>query len=444
LQNTTLNAGLSVDTCARSPEPADISAASDASHRAAANGFTLASSKLRTIAGPDFVLSARRLCPHSPLQLRFPPTGPRTGLVCGRAAHAAPTRGSDVPEREQQMIRKTSLTLVAAVGVFWLASTFVLGYSTKTQAVDNLTNSFRPAFTNASIAQGDADIKVAKNFAQQFQTQAAPALAKQVNLTPEQFVQAVSTQYPAVGQGLTQLPQILTYFDTVQRTIAAQQTNFHQADAIPTKSLPNTAVHWMFVILGITALAAGGSALVLRRRIVAVMAGVLGVGVIATTLILSVPAKTHAVDNMTAAFRPIFTTQSTEQARSYIATLHAMDTQLTAEALPGLAAMLKVTPQQFTESLASAFPEIATGLQELPAILGRIDTLVTTVSDNIDNFTLADAIPTRTLSATGVEWQLAIPAAVLIIAATGLGVGEWRREGQVTAERRHAVIPAGV
>jgi len=342
------------------------------------------------------------------------------------------------------MFRKTSLTLVAAVGVFWLASTFVLGYATKTQAVDNLTNSFRPAFTNTSIAQGDADIKVAKNFAQQFQTQAAPALAKQLDLTPEQFVQAVSTQYPAVGQGLTQLPQILTYFDTVQRTMAAQQANFHQADAIPTKSLPNTTVHWMFVILGLSALAAGGAALVLRRRIVAVLAGVLGVGVIATTLILSVPAKTHAVDNMTAAFRPIFTTQSTEQARSYIATLHAMDAQLTAEALPGLAGMLKVTPQQFTESLASAFPEIATGLKELPAILGRIDTLVTTVSDNIDNFTLADAIPTRTLSATGVEWQLAVPAAVLIIAAAGLGVGERQREGQVTAERRHAVKAAGL
>jgi LPXTG-motif cell wall-anchored protein len=181
------------------------------------------------------------------------------------------------------MIRKVSLTLVVAVGVFWLASTLVFGYSKKTQAVDNLTNSFRPAFTNASLAQGGADIRVATNFAQQFQTQAVPALAKQLNLTPEQFVHAVGTQYPAVGNGINQLPQILTYFDTVQRTMSAQQSNFHQADAIPTKSLPNTTVHWMFVILGISALAAGGAGFVLRRRIVAVLAGVLGVGVIATT-----------------------------------------------------------------------------------------------------------------------------------------------------------------
>jgi hypothetical protein len=342
------------------------------------------------------------------------------------------------------MIRKVSLTLVVAVGVFWLASTLVLGYSKKTQAVDNLTNSFRPAFTNASLAQGDADIKVATNFAQQFQTQAVPALAKQLSLTPEQFVHAVGTQYPAVGNGINQLPQILTYFDTVQRTMSAQQPNFHKADAIPTKSLPNTTVHWMFVILGISALAAGGAGFVLRRRIVAVLAGVLGVGVIATTLVLSVPAKTHAVDNMTAAFRPIFTTQSTEQARGYIATLRAMDTQLTTEALPGLAGMLKATPQQFTASLASIYPEIATGLQEMPAILGRIDALIAAVSDNIDNFALADAIPTRTLSATGVEWQLAIPAAVLIVAAAGLATGERRHQKQLAAHPRPDDIQARV
>jgi hypothetical protein len=171
---------------------------------------------------------------------------------------------------------------------------------------------------------------------------------------------------------------------------------------------------------------------------------VLGVGVIATTLVLSVPAKTHAVDNMTAAFRPIFTTQSTEQARSYIATLRAMDTQLTTETLPGLAAMLKEAPQQFTGSLASTYPEIATGLQEMPAILGRIDALVAVVSDNIDNFTLADAVPTSTLSATGVESQLAIPAAVLVVAAAGLATGERRRQEQLAAHPRPVGIPARV
>ena len=44
------------------------------------------------------------------------------------------------------MIRKISLTLVIAVGVFWLVSTLALGYSKKTQAVDNLTNSFSDVF----------------------------------------------------------------------------------------------------------------------------------------------------------------------------------------------------------------------------------------------------------------------------------------------------------
>jgi hypothetical protein len=342
---------------------------------------------------------------------------------------------------ESQMIRKVSLSLAVAVGVFWLASTFAFGYPYKTQAVDNLTNSFRPAFTNSALAQSKADLSVATNFGTDFQNKAVPALAEKLNLTPEQFVQAVSTQYPAVGHGLTQLPQILTYFHTVQQTMAGQQHNFHEADAIPTKSLPNTTVHWLFVVLGIAAVGVGVGGFVLRRRFVGVVAAVLGIGVIATTLILSVPGKTRAVDEMTEAFRPIFTTQSATVARGYVSTLQAMDKQLTTQALPGLAGMLNVTPQQLGTTLATDFPAIATGLQQMPAILGRIDALVTAVGGNVQNFQLANAVPTTKAPATAVEWQFVIPASLLIVAGVGafagttVGTRSRRAKGAAAPER---------
>ena len=146
------------------------------------------------------------------------------------------------------------------------------------------------------------------------------------------------------------------------------------------------------------------------------MAAVLGVVVIATTLLLSVPAKTTAVDELTAAFRPVFTEQGAAQARDYVDTLEAMQQQLTTEALPGVASMLGVTPEELGATLATDVPTVAAGLQQLPAILARIDALVTTVEANIHNFELADSMPTAGLPTTAVTWQLALPAGVLVAA----------------------------
>jgi hypothetical protein len=48
--------------------------------------------------------------------------------------------------------RKLALALVLMSGLFWLGSTFAFNYPAKTQAVDNLTDSFRPVFSNAGIS----------------------------------------------------------------------------------------------------------------------------------------------------------------------------------------------------------------------------------------------------------------------------------------------------
>ena len=139
--------------------------------------------------------------------------------------------------------------------------------------------------------------------------------------------------------------------------MAAQQPNFEQADAIPTKDLPNTTVHWLFVTLGVGAIGIGVAGLATRSRALLSSAAVLGVVVIATTLLLlAVPAKTRAVDELTAAFRPVFTAQGAAQARGYVDTLEAMHQQLTTQALPGVADALGVTPEQLGARLPTSRP----------------------------------------------------------------------------------------
>jgi len=210
------------------------------------------------------------------------------------------------------------------VGVCWLTGTFALDYPAKTAAVDNLTKSVRPVFTDAALAQSSTDLNTTATFADDFSTKAAPALAQQLGVPPAQFLASLGTQYPAVGAGLAQQPRIQAYFESVHRTMIEQQRNFHRADAIPTTYLPNRTVHWLFVVIGAAAIA-------------------------------------------------------------------------------------------------------------LPAIIGRIDVLVTAVSANIHNFRLGDSTPTKDLATTNVEWQFVIPAALLIIAgAVGTGAGRRPSSGERT------------
>ena len=68
------------------------------------------------------------------------------------------------------MVRKISLTLVIVVGAFWVAGALAVDYPKKTQAVDNLTNSFRPDFTDSALAQSAADLRTSKTFADDFRT----------------------------------------------------------------------------------------------------------------------------------------------------------------------------------------------------------------------------------------------------------------------------------
>jgi hypothetical protein len=261
-----------------------------------------------------------------------------------------------------------------------------------------------------------------------------PALAQQLGVSPQDFETSIAARSPAVGAGLGQLLEILRYFDGVQNTMAAQQQDFDQADAIPTKSLPNTTVPWLFVSLGVSAIALGVAGLLGRTRLLTVGTAVLGIVVVATTLLLSVPAKTASVDDLTAAFRPIFTEQGAAQARGYVGTLQAMERQLTTEALPDMAAQLGLTTDQLVTTVATSVPSVATGLQQLPQILARADALVTVVEANVHNFALADSLPTGGLPTTSITWQLMVPASLLIVGGAAGAVTRTRRRVGVAVE----------
>jgi hypothetical protein len=327
------------------------------------------------------------------------------------------------------MVRRVAAVLVAVVGLFWLISTLVLNYPEKTQAVDDVTNAFRPVYSDAGIAQQSKDLEVTTAFATDFQTKAVPALAARLGVTPTQFQQQLGTQYPAVGVGIQTLPAALPYFQKLLDGVKADQADFKKVDDTPTSGLPNTSVHWIFVGLGVVSILLGAGAL-LRGGvggIALLLAGVLGLATIIATLVISVPAKTAAADRINDNVRPIFQPANAQLARSYVTKLKALDTQLRGQALPGVAQQLNVSPALLQLSLGAQLPAVATGLQQLPAILDRLDVLVTKIEDNIDNKRLVDELPTKDLATVWVTYQLLVPAAVLVVAGATFFVGSGRR-----------------
>lgn len=341
------------------------------------------------------------------------------------------------------MIRRIAAVLVLLTGAFWLVSPFALGYSDKTAAVGDLTDDFRPVFTDAGLEQTNADIGTVNAFVTQFQEEAVPALAQQLGISPEELVSTLGQQYPEVGAGMQQLPESLPYFTGMVDQLNQQQDNFHDADAIPTGFLPPETVHWLFVVLGIVTLLLGGFLLRTRPTDSGRPAGsglpitvaALGAAVVAITLLISVPQKTQAVDEMTDAFRPVFTHPGAQQSRDYLTAIQKMNDQLGGEALPGLAQMMGVAPDQFAASLGEQFPDVATGLQEMPDILARFDTLVGKIENNVDTFQQSDAIPTQSQPTTWLVAQLLVPAGVLVIAGCGGLLGSRRRAERARADR---------
>lgn len=317
------------------------------------------------------------------------------------------------------------------MGVALVAIPIATNLFSKASAVDDLTGDLRPAFSDAQLAQADTDMTVIEAMATQLTTDAIPALAEQFGSTPEAFAQGLATDYPDVGAGMQQLDAILPYFRQLVDGLRAQQGNFRLADAIPTKDLPATVVPFLFLVPGLVLVSVAGVALVRSRgRLVVPVALAVAAVLVLAPLVLSVPEKTQAVDDLTNAFRPAFSSEGVATTREYLDTVHAMIDELAGVALPALADGLSMPLPDFQAFLGASFPDVAAGLGSIGDILGRFDGLVAAVESDATSFHRADSIPTGGTPTTLLHWLFVVPGLLLIA-----GIGGPTLAGRLRAGR---------
>jgi len=331
-----------------------------------------------------------------------------------------------VPE-EESMSKRLPAFGVLAIGVIVLIVLFANSLFTVGTAFEELTDAFRPIMTDDAIATAEADVAGLGAVADEFSTQVAPAVAQSLQISSDELDAFLGTNYPAVAAGIAALPEVVPQFTDVVGLLAAQQSNFESADAIPTTSLPASTVPWLILLIGVGAVLAAIYMLGPSER-AWLMATIFGVVVVALSLLLSFLPKSSAADDLNSALEQEYTAELVADSRQAVGVVGAMGQQMQAELLPDLAAELQMSEDQMAGFL-SQFPATEAALGGLDDSLDRFGAMVTAFDSQLDNYnTIKD---TRLYP---------ISLLILIAGLLAIGCGVWR----FVVDRRAESTPAPV
>lgn len=282
------------------------------------------------------------------------------------------------------MSRRLPAFGILAIGVIVLIVLFVNNLFTVGTAFEELTDEFRPIMTDESIATAQADVAGLGAVAEEFQTQVAPAVAEAMQMSPEDLNTFLGTNFPAVAAGVAALPEVVPQFTGVVNLLAEQQSNFEQADEIPTSNLPASTVPWIILLIGIGAIVVAILMLGNTRHAWLIATG-FGVVVVALSLLLSFLPKSSAADDMNEALKPVYNQELVAGSAQALGVVGAMGQQMQEEMLPALGQQLGMDQQQMAGFL-SQFPATEAALGGLGDSLGRFQTMVTAFDSQLDNY----------------------------------------------------------
>lgn len=140
----------------------------------------------------------------------------------------------------------------------------------------------------------------------------------------------------------------------------------------------------------------------------------------AVTLVQDTPAAGKPIAQVVDAFAPAMSEEGRAQLRTDLGAVRAGAAGLDTAALPALAEATGQTPAQLQATIAQQYPNVATGLSELPGILERFDGVANLLDAHAADFEKVDAIPVNGVSPRTVPPALLVVSALLILLGGGL------------------------
>jgi hypothetical protein len=288
--------------------------------------------------------------------------------------------------------RKTAGTVVAAVGVAFIASVVVNGLFSVGPAFERMADGFRPAMQAEPIAALGRDLDGLEAVTVEFSGVAVPMLSEALGLTSEEFAGFLGAEFPEVAVGVEQLPTIIESFRGVVGSLDAERERFASADAIPTTSLPATTVPWGLTVAGVALLAIGIWIVLRAGRPAAVAAVVVGVLVIAGSLALSLPGKASDADTMNENLLPVYTAELVAGADQGLAVVGAMGTQMQTEMLPALGQQLGMDEAALGSFLGESLPATSGAMAAMPEAIGRFTNAVEIFRTHLDDYDTINSV----------------------------------------------------
>jgi hypothetical protein len=306
--------------------------------------------------------------------------------------------------------RKVSAGIVIVVGIAFLVITMMNSLFQVGPAFEEMIDDFRPVLTDASLSVAREDIAGLAAAGEEFQTVVAPGMASALGVSPEEFSGLVESQYPAVALGMAALPEITATFNGLIDTLDSQQELFASADAIPTTNLPATTVPWILTISGVLAIATG-IMMFKPGNLWAIVAVVVGSGLVLVTFALSLPQKASDADELNENLTPIYTEELIAGATQSLAVVGAMGQQMQTEMLPDLAAQLGISQDELNVFLGENFPATAAAMQTMPDTLERFEAFVGVFAANLDNY-----MTIQPVAFVPIVWAMIIGGALMLLA----------------------------
>ena len=305
---------------------------------------------------------------------------------------------------------------VFIIGVALIVVVFANDLFSVAPAFEELTDEFGTTVMQADvIATAEEDVAALEEVSVEFGEAIVPTLSGAMGMDAASFTAFVGENYTAVATGVAALPQVTEQFTGVIQLMNSQLDNFEQADAIPTSSLPATTLPWIILLIGLAAVIVG-IVLFFRFRVGAILAIVLGVTVVASSVLLNLVDKAGAADDMNEAFKPAYTQELVTGSQQALDVVGAMGQQMSTEMLPALAQQLGMSQEELGQFMAANFPATADAMQTLEPTMGRFTVMVGAFASQLENYnTIKDTV------LQPIAWMVLIGGAlILILGAWGL------------------------
>jgi hypothetical protein len=118
---------------------------------------------------------------------------------------------------------------------------------------------------------------------------------------------------------------------------------------------------------------------------------------------------------MNSNLKPFYTQQLITNATAGLTTVGAMGTEMQTKMLPALATQLNMTPAQLQAFMASSFPATTAALADMPAAMGRFESLVATFDQHLGDYQVLEPV-----SLAPIVWFMIVGGGLLLL----LGVGD--------------------